>query len=161
MYLRVYRLLAINQKSQIKQLHENLGISRLQLRITVLLLLLLAFGLIITNVPNSQNADSTLSDWSEETDLLKQKVAEIESLWYEQRTLERSRPTSFFNEKINLNTASSEEFARLPGIGPVLAQRIIDFRNQNGNFTSIDDLINVKGIGQRKLEKIRNSLILK
>jgi competence protein ComEA len=60
------------------------------------------------------------------------------------------------NSKINLNTATLAELDSLPGIGPVLAQRIIDYREQYGPFQSVDDLLKVKGIGSSLLEKIRN-----
>jgi competence protein ComEA len=58
--------------------------------------------------------------------------------------------------KINLNTATLEELDSLPGIGPVLAQRIIDYREANGPFQSVDDLLRVKGIGLSLLEQIRD-----
>jgi competence protein ComEA len=59
-------------------------------------------------------------------------------------------------KKINLNTATLEELDSLPGIGPVLAQRIIDFRQTYGPFQSVDDLLRVKGIGSALLDKIRD-----
>lgn len=55
---------------------------------------------------------------------------------------------------VDINTATSEQLQTLPGIGPVLAQRIIDYRNEYGTFDSIGELINVSGIGEKKLEAI-------
>ncbi len=58
--------------------------------------------------------------------------------------------------RVNLNTASAAELdARLPGIGPVLAQRIVDYRNSHGPFRSLEDLQNVSGIGPRRFEQIK------
>ena len=56
---------------------------------------------------------------------------------------------------LNINTASAEELQTIPNIGTGMAQRIIDYRSQNGNFTSVDALQNVKGIGAKTLEKLR------
>ena len=56
--------------------------------------------------------------------------------------------------KVNLNTAGVDELDGLPGIGEVLAQRIVDYRTEHGPFHSLDELANVSGIGKSVIERI-------
>ncbi len=60
--------------------------------------------------------------------------------------------------KVNINTAGSEELQTLTGVGPAIASRIIDYRNTNGAFQSIDDLMNITGIGEKTLSKFRDQI---
>jgi competence protein ComEA len=59
-------------------------------------------------------------------------------------------------EKININTASQAELQKLPRIGEVVAKRIIDFREKNGKFKKIEDIMKVKGIGEKTFTNIRD-----
>jgi len=59
---------------------------------------------------------------------------------------------------ININTATAADLQQVPGIGPSTAQKIIDTRKSYGAFKSVDDLLAIKGIGPKKLEKMRKYL---
>lgn len=59
---------------------------------------------------------------------------------------------------VNINTASSAELQQVPGIGPVTAEKIIQMRKSYGQFKSVDDLLAIKGIGKKRLEKMRKYL---
>ncbi len=63
-------------------------------------------------------------------------------------------------EPIDVNTASEEDLELIPGIGPAMAQRIIAWREQNGPFERIEDLLNVRGIGLKTLEKLRPYVVV-
>jgi comEA protein len=59
-------------------------------------------------------------------------------------------------KKIDLNAASQRQLESLPGIGPALADRIVKHREKNGNFKRIEELMNVKGIGEKKFLRLRD-----
>ncbi|KOA21257.1 ComE operon protein 1 [Clostridium homopropionicum DSM 5847] len=70
----------------------------------------------------------------------------------------RNENTKADGGKININTASKEELNSIPGIGDVTAQKIIDYRESEGGFKSIEELTNIDRIGPKTLEKIRDKI---
>ena len=62
--------------------------------------------------------------------------------------------------KVNLNLAAEKELDTLPGIGPAMAKRILEYRQANGRFQDINELRNVKGIGEAKFAKIKDKVTL-
>ncbi len=62
--------------------------------------------------------------------------------------------------RINVNTASRDQLQQLPGVGPVTADKIIRYREQMGPFVDVEDLLQVDGIGQAKLEELRSRVSL-
>jgi len=61
-------------------------------------------------------------------------------------------------KKININTATTEELQALPRVGPKIAQRIVDFRKENGKFQRVEDIMKVKGIGEKTFLRMRNMI---
>jgi len=56
---------------------------------------------------------------------------------------------------VNINTASSTDLEKLPGVGPAMAQRIVEYRQKNSGFKKIEDLMQVKGIGEKKFLRLK------
>ena len=67
-----------------------------------------------------------------------------------------SAPSAGAGGKININTAGASELDRLPGVGPAIAQRIIDYRTANGPFKTIEDIMRVKGTGPATFAKLKD-----
>lgn len=104
-----------------------------------------------SNTPIVKTGDSTvLVSPSDKDSVVKKNQAEAPSV-----DQEVSPPPSMpTKDCVNVNTAKKAELETLSGIGPVLAERIILFRQEHGNFAHASDLVKVKGIGQGKLKKI-------
>ena len=82
---------------------------------------------------------------------------------YITRTEERQVNNVFYKEnelKVNINTATQTELETLPGIGPSTALKIINYRKENGNFTSLEAIKDVSGIGDAKFDSIRDFIVI-
>lgn len=64
------------------------------------------------------------------------------------------------NKKVNINTATQSELENLPGVGEAIASRIIEYRQQNGKFSKVEDLQNVKGIGDAKFNNMKEYVMV-
>ena len=72
-----------------------------------------------------------------------------------------SSPAQKKQQKININKATQEELETLSGIGPSIANKIVQYRKENGNFKSVEDVKNVRGIGDNKFNEIKDSIVVK
>jgi competence protein ComEA len=61
---------------------------------------------------------------------------------------------------LHLNTATAEQLERLPGVGPVLAKRIVDFREKKGGYKRLEELLAVPGVSEKKWKAMREYLVL-
>jgi competence protein ComEA len=62
--------------------------------------------------------------------------------------------------KVNINTASAQQLTALPGVGEKMAARIVEYRQKQGSFKSVSELMNVRGIGEKNLEKLQTYLTI-
>ncbi len=114
-------------------------------------------------VPPPDNHAQILEEFERKSALVRQKESEIEARYSpSESTLVATKSLNLDRqiEPVNINTASQEELESLPGIGKSYAQRIIEYRETIGEFTSVEELVNVKGIGEKTLEKLKPFLEL-
>jgi len=133
------------------------GFSQLQIRALTILLATFIIGLGIKYWRDSQPLPEV------DPKLEERFIAIAESLNTLELSQEKLLPaavTADQNGKLNINTATMEQLQRLPGIGPVLAERIIKFRDKNGNFPNVNDLRKVQGIGKKTLENLSDLIII-
>ena len=71
-----------------------------------------------------------------------------------------TKETPGSSDQVNLNTATPAQLEALPGVGPAMAQRIIEYRQKNGGFKKIEDLMNVRGIGESSFLKIKPLVVV-
>jgi len=114
------------------------------------IILVLAIGGSVTYLSKGsvEITDPSLNTSSVSEEIIVEKTSE--------ESQEESKPGA-----VDLNTADINALQIAPGIGPSKAQAIIDYRNQYGGFSSVDELIEVKGIGEKTLAKIRDYYVVK
>lgn len=156
---------------------RKFGFSSQDLVIITFLLLVFITGLIIklSGWKNNKSFDYSVSD-SKFEQQIKNDFSELEknnltalqneklerlnkisdSLSTAKDKQEREELLARFEKKININLAYTADLQRLPGIGRITADRIIEYREQNNGFGKIEDLMNVKGIGAKKFGKIKD-----
>jgi comEA protein len=76
------------------------------------------------------------------------------------QTKPQTSARSSTTQVVNINTASAAEFEALPGIGPKMAARIIEYRQKNGPFKKVEELMNVRGLGEKNFLKLKAQLTI-
>ncbi len=72
----------------------------------------------------------------------------------------KASPKATATEKVNLNTATLDQLQTLPGVGPAVAKRILEHRTKVGKFNKIEEILNVKGIGEKRFQRMKDRLVV-
>ncbi|HHW46675.1 MAG TPA: ComEA family DNA-binding protein [Clostridiales bacterium] len=177
-----------DNEKEVKRILEPARFSKQEYVILALTLILcavlIAYNILSTPPLSSpviaQISGEDISDLAFESDFQQENETSLAYVSFESKDENRSEPLSeptpettsikplsssagtpaSEKSKININSATKDQLMALPGIGEVKAQAIIDYRELNGPFMSVDELINVKGIGPATLEKIKDLVVI-
>ena len=119
-----------------------------------------AGGFAIDAYPEAMNLAETVSDGSRIYVPTKEEVDAL-AVVYSDTGSGSGDTTSDSTGRVNINTATLEELTTLPGIGDTRARAIIDYREQNGDFGNIEDIMQVTGIKEKSFSKIKDSICVK
>ncbi len=164
-----------------KKVSRKIGFTETEIYVILFLAISFIIGLSIKMYKDTAKEDYKEYDYSEEDSLFNQYKSQAEEnlrnekekgeeniidskgevLGFKPPNFDKNKELPPLEEKsININTADFETLTRLPGIGEKTALNIIDFRNVNGNFKNLEEVIEVKGIGRVKLNKIKKFLYI-
>ncbi len=151
----------------IEKLNQRFGFTKNESLVVFFLIGMFLIGGIFkifftTQSRNEQQFDYSLLDSeliarsSQSSDSLQEKPIVQQPNSVRTDSLSKKNQGDFSSKKtININTANVDELTQLPGVGPSVGHRIVDYRNEHGKFSSLEDLRNVKGIGAKKIEKLK------
>jgi len=163
----------------LERLSKKIGLTQTELKISLFVIIVFLFGLSYKVFFDKQETvPYQIFDYSEEdekfygsskdTSLINSQKSDDKEVDYKQEVLDFNSQ-SFDNiqkkvlpaeKSINLNSAKLEDLVNLPGIGGKTAQKIIEYREQHKRFRNINELLNVKGIGEAKLAKIKKYIFI-
>lgn len=163
----------------LERLSKKIGLTQTELKIFLFIVIVFLFGLTYKVFFDKQETvPYPIFDYSEEdekfygsakdTSLVNSQKSDDKEVDYKQEVLDFNSQ-SFDNiqkkilpaeKSINLNTAKLEELINLPGIGQKTAQKIIEYREQHKRFRNINELLDVKGIGNSKFSKIKKYIFI-
>lgn len=128
--------------------------------VMVVVLAAAVIGYIIKN--QAEATEFTYSIGGTASERIKETISLQNELLGESNTSSNNSTASGETQSVvNINTATKAELMTLTGIGEVKAKAIIDYRNENGNFSSTEEIMNVSGIGEKIYEKIKNRITVK
>ncbi len=148
-------------KNFFKKINDLLGLTKSESVVFWFLIVAFVSGLVVKLVRGDviQQQKNSKFDYSLYDAEFEKRSSEIQKYINDSKVnSEKSVSENQVGFKININTATKEELMKLPGIGEQTAERIIQHRKIYGEFKRIEDIMNVKGIGQKKFEKIKNYL---
>ncbi len=142
-----------------RKVQENLGLTRSESAV----ILFLALAIIVGETAKLLSLDRQASryDFTQSDSFFVEASSKIDSiLAAEEDSSKNAKRDRALESKlaafpVDINSADLTGLTAIPGIGKVIAQRIIDYRNAHGKFNNIEELRNVKGIGEKKLARIR------
>ena len=163
----------------LRNLSKKIGFTEIEIKVLLFLAVCFLAGFAIKIIQNESFSDYKKYDYFKQDSLFnyytseakkhlksekeknavdsKQEVLDFKP----QKSDKKDTPNPLTEKSININTAGNDLLLKLPGIGEKTAQNIIDLRSERGRFKSLDELMDVKGIGTSKFNKIKKFLYIK